>query len=585
MYKYLLVALNAKFIHSNLGIYSIEAYLKLHNPNLVVEKLESNINHNAAVILQGIYESGAEAVGFSTYIWNIEYVLLLVRNLRKLCPNVTIILGGPEVTYKAIRLMEEYPEIDFIIKGEGEKSSSELLQYLCRDMDMRTAKHGSRISKEVFSGEQPGATDCSEIPGLCYRNGGKIAENDDSSPMDMDELPFVYPNLGREFTENRIIYYESSRGCPFRCSYCLSSIGSDLKFRGLDKVKREMQYFLDNEVKQVKFVDRTFNAKKSHSLEILKYIKEHDNGVTNFHFEMEGDILSEEEIALLTSMRAGQVQLEIGVQTTNERTLREIRRFADTNKLEDNMRKLRTSGNMHLHLDLIAGLPFEDFSSFQASFNRVYAMKPDELQLGFLKVLDGSHMWEMEEKYKIKRFDTPPYEILSNHWIQYPELLILKAVEEMLEVYYNSRQFEESMTFLEGRFETAFAMYEAMAGYYKRRNLFPEKHNRMKRYEILYDFCCELLQSGKLSQADLKHLRDLLTIDLYKREKVKSGSPFCMQDRSRDPNYKELFRKECIKRGLKNHEAHLELLGNGRRVFFDYTRKSPLSNNAVYFYV
>ncbi len=563
MYKYLLVALNAKFIHSNLGIYSIEGYLKQHNPGLVVEKLESNINHNQGIILQDIYESAADAVGFSTYIWNIEYVLLLAKNLRKLRPNVKIILGGPEVSYKAVGLMEEYPEIDFIIRGEGEKVTSKLLRYLSRGDIAQAPKEKAK-----------------NIPGICYREGVKIMENAPAPAMDMDELPFVYPDLGTEFTKNRIIYYESSRGCPFRCSYCLSSIGSDLKFRSIDKVKKELQYFLDEKVPQVKFVDRTFNAKKSHSLEILNHIKAHDNGITNFHFEVEGDILSEEEIEILSSMRVGQVQLEIGVQTTNKRTLREIRRFADTQKLEENMRKLKAAGNIHLHLDLIADLPFEDFPSFRESFNRVYAMKPDELQLGFLKVLDGSYMWEMEKEYGIKRFDTPPYEILSNHWLAYTELMLLKDVEEVLAVYFNSRQFEESVEFLESKFDTPFAMYEAIARYYKEKDFFRIKHNRMQRYEILHDFCEELTDIGTLSEADFTYLKDLLITDICKREKMKSRPRFCAEDFSQGKEYKEIFRTECMKRGLKNHEAHLEILGDGEILYFDYTKRNPLNNNA-----
>lgn len=573
MYKYLLVAINAKYIHSNLGIYSIGAYLKQHNPNILVEKLECNINHNLDKILEDIYESKADAVGFSTYIWNSAYVLLLISNLKKLCPQIKIILGGPEVTYKARRLMESYPEIDVIIKGEGENISSMLLDVCSGEQNHQAIpNHQDMSNHEKMQG----------VPGICYRHKGVIFENQNPPPMDMDELPFVYPDLGKDFMEHRIIYYESSRGCPFCCSYCLSSIGSDLKFRSVEKVKKEIQYFLDNRVAQVKFVDRTFNAKKSRTLEILRYLKEMDNGITNFHFEIEGDILSAEEIDLLSGMRTGQVQLEIGVQTTNVKTLQEIRRFAKTEKLEENMRRLREKRNIHLHLDLIAGLPYETFDSFVQSFNRVYAMQPDGLQLGFLKVLDGSYMWEMEKEYGIVRFDTPPYEILCNRWISYSEILRLKAVEEMLEVYFNSRQFEESIRYLERLFPSAFAMFDSIASYYKKHHLFDAKHSRLGRYEILFDFITELYQTHLLEEQDVQDLRDTLLIDLYQREKVKSRPQFSPNDRSLSKEYKGRFRNECIHRGLKNHEAHLEVLTDGRLVFFDYTKKNPLSNNATF---
>lgn len=554
MYKYLLVAINAKYIHSNLGIYSIEAYIKKNNPRIHIERLESTINHNLDKILQAVYERKADAVGFSSYIWNIEYVLLLTKNLKKIAPHIKIILGGPEVSYKAEHILQEYPEVDIIIRGEGEQTSLEVIGAL--------EEHRA----------------IGDIAGITYRDEKGIHTNQDRAAMDMDELEFVYPYLEPEIIENRIVYYESSRGCPFRCSYCLSSIGSDLKFRTTDKVLKEIGYFLDNKVPQVKFVDRTFNAKRSHTLAILKYLKEHDNGITNFHFEIEGAIMSEEEIEAFGSLRKGQVQLEVGVQSTNVKTLREVRRFSDIPKLARIVARLREKQNIHLHLDLIAGLPYEDLSSFVNSFNEVYAMGPDELQLGFLKVLDGSHMSIMEKEYGIVRFDTPPYEILSNRWLSYRDILLLKGVEEVLEVYYNSHQFEESMAYLEERFASPFALYQGLATFYEEYHLFDNKQNRIRRYEILFDF----VRRTRIPDCSLEAFQDVLMIDLYKREKAKSRPNFGMEDRSMEKEYKEIFKMQCMKRGLKNHEAHLEVLQNGALVFFDYTKRNPISYNVEY---
>ncbi len=581
--KFLLVAVNAKYIHSNPAIYSLRAYageaLKEH-----IELAEYTINQSVQDILADIYSRRPEVIGLSCYIWNWRLIQELLRELPKLLPGTDIWLGGPEVSYDGERILGEYPRVKGIMVGEGEETFKELMEYY-------TSCKSSIGADTTLQG----------IPGL-YLHCGPTG---DREPVDMSRIPFLYSDLS--LFENRIIYYESSRGCPFRCSYCLSSIDKKLRFRDLSIVKRELQFFLDHGVKQVKFVDRTFNCNREHAMTIWQYISENDNGVTNFHFEISADILGEEELALLERMRPGLVQLEIGVQTANGNTLTAIRRFMNIERLEYVVGRLRRSHNVHLHLDLIAGLPYEGYESFGASFNRVYAMEPEQLQLGFLKVLKGSAMEEEAEKYGLVYQDMPPYEVLYTKWLTFEEVLRLKRIEEMVELYYNSNQFVYTLKFLEQAFETPFQMYEQLAAFYERKGYFKNSPARSYRYQVLLEFAKEYD-----SQYEPVY-RELLTYDMYLRENLKSRPEFAKDLTA----YKDMFRtfykqEEEQRKYLPAYEAydsrqlsrmtHLEsftypvwespnrnvtlLSVNGVKdegsylVLFDYQKRSPLTGEA-----
>ena len=492
--KFLLVALNAKYIHSNPALYSLRAYvgeeLQEH-----VEIAEYTINHAFADVLADIYKRKPDAIGLSCYIWNIEQMLELVTEFSKLMPQVPIWLGGPEVTYDAPGLLEKYPQLAGVMIGEGEATFRELLGYYVN-------RYGSEEGR------------LKAIPGLCLP-GGFTAPREQT---DISTLPFLYEDL--EQFQNRIIYYESSRGCPFRCSYCLSSIDKKVRLRDISVVKKELQFFLDQKVKQVKFVDRTFNCNHEHATTIWKYLLDNDNGVTNFHFEIAADLLNEEELELLGQMRSGLVQLEIGVQSTNPKTLEAIKRVMDVEKLERVVARINNGKNVHQHLDLIAGLPYEDYESFGWSFNRVYAMEPEQLQLGFLKVLKGSEMCERAAEYGINYTDKAPYEVLFTKWLSFEDILRLKRIEEMVELYYNSNQFVHTLRFLEQAFETPFALYEALADFYEKKGYFVNSPARSYRYQVLLEFACEY--DGQYEAM----YRELLTYDMYLRENLKSRPAF-----------------------------------------------------------
>lgn len=511
--KFLLVAINAKYIHSNPAIYSLKAYAG-ENYSEYVETAEYTINQSLEYILADIYKRKPDMIGFSCYIWNWNYVKMILSELPKLLPDTDIWLGGPEVTYDAGVIMEKYPELTGIMIGEGEKTFRELLMmYLSKD----------RVSE--------GPVDFHEVKGLCLHDG----YTEPRELTDLTEMPFLYDDHNNtEAFRNKIIYYESSRGCPYRCSYCLSSIDKRVRFRDIDVVKRELQFFLDNRVPQVKFVDRTFNCDHDHAMAVWQYIYEHDNNVTNFHFEISADILREDEITLLNKMRPGLVQLEIGVQSTNPDTIRAIHRVMDVDRLKKIVEAIRAGKNIHQHLDLIAGLPYEDYESFGKSFDDVYAMHPDQLQLGFLKVLKGSAMHEKAEEFGIRYLENPPYEVLYTKWLSYDDVLKLKAVEEMVELYYNSNQYTHTLPFLERLFKTPFSMFEALAKFYEENGFFTNSPARSYRYEVLLDFAKKYDAENEIVY------RELLTYDMYLRENLKSRPAFAC-DLMRI-NYKEAMR-------------------------------------------
>ena len=556
--KILLTAINAKYIHSNLAVYDLKAYSSDYDEHVILR--EYTINQPKDEILKDIYSSGADVVCFSCYIWNISFVRELIRDLVKILPKTAFWAGGPEVSYDAEKFLTEMPEMTGVMVGEGEKTFHDLLEFYIDGKDS-----------------------LEEISGIAYRTGDKIIHNGWRELMDLSAIPFVYEHL--EKFENRIIYYESSRGCPFSCSYCLSSIDKKLRFRDLELVKKELQFFLDHRVPQVKFVDRTFNCKHEHAMTIWKYILEHDNGVTNFHFEISADLLREEEMELMSQMRPGLIQLEIGVQSTNPETIRAIHRHMDLKKLEHCVNRVHSFRNIHQHLDLIAGLPYEDYDTFHQSFNDVYRMKPDQLQLGFLKVLKGSCMEKMTQECGLQYASAPPYEVLSTRWLPYRDVLVLKQIEEMVEVYYNSRQFCLTLGELEKAYDSPYEMFEVLADYYEKNHLFEVNHSRMARYEILWELLTELFPKKR------EVFRDLLMCDLYLRENIKSRPSFAPDPGEWKEETRRFFRKEeQSPHYLKYYEgydsrqmarmAHLERLSNGTYRLFDYKRRDPLSRNA-----
>lgn len=580
MMKFLLAAVNAKYIHSNPGIYSLKAYAERTRgdlfpegaglPSVHVEIGEYTINNQMEQILEDIYRRKPDMVGFSCYIWNIVPCLELVRDLHKVLPDTDIWLGGPEVSFDAPERLGREPEVLGIMKGEGEETFAALLNcYEKLGMSVRRSAGMSGCRDQEKKVEEFWQS-LSSLPAAAYRGkDGTIQDHPVRPVMDMSRIPFLYSRL--EGFENRIIYYESSRGCPFSCSYCLSSVDKSVRFRDLELVKRELDYFLENRVPQVKFVDRTFNCRKSHALEIWRHIKEHDNGVTNFHFEIAADLLDEEELELIGTMRPGLIQLEIGVQSTNPRTIREIHRVMDLERLKKVVARINAGHNVHQHLDLIAGLPWEDYSSFHRSFNEVYAMEPEQLQLGFLKVLKGSFMYEQAENYGLVYRDKPPYEVLSTKWLSYDDVLKLKGIENMVEVYYNSGQFTRTLKYLEDWWKDAFVLYEQLADYYEQRGLTGLNHSRLARYEILHDFVEERTEGDFLMGAE-----DTLMCDLYLRENAKSRPSFALDQSP----YKEKIRSLTPElRGLGTR-VHAEVLRSGKIMLFDYRKRDPLTHNA-----
>lgn len=556
--KVLLASIDSKYIHSNLAVRSLKAYAEKklceNGAFCDIEIAEYTINQQTNKVLADIYKHDADIIMFSCYIWNRSFMGKLLDDLAVVRPAVEIWLGGPEVSFNGEEILAEFSNVRGIMMGEGEETFVQLLQ---------------------------GHMEA----GVIYRDStGAIVCTPQREPLDMDQLPFVYEQLG-DF-ENRIMYYESSRGCPFRCSYCMSSVDKKLRFRSLDLVKKELKFFLDNKVQQVKFVDRTFNCDHDRTMEIWRFLKENDNGITNFHFEMAADILTDDEIELLSSLRPGQVQLEIGVQTTNPDTLKAIDRPMDFIKLCTNVAAVKAAGNVHLHLDLIAGLPCEDIDSFANSFNDVFALRPEQLQLGFLKVLKGSPIVDRCEEYGLRYTAAPPYEVLETKWISYDDLLKLKQVEEMVEVYYNSGQFSRTLELMVSRFDSAFEMFASLGEFYETKSLEMMNLSRNSRYEKLLEFGAEYLDVDKLLQS--------MILDYYSRENVKTRPAFLGEETVTKEFTKEFYSAESREhryltspeliecddpRTLRKY-THLEKTPEGY-LLFDYTRRDPLTNNAM----
>lgn len=562
--KILLAAVNAKYIHANLAVCSLQAYAGEHVKEADVEIAEYTINQQKDDILMDIYRRRADILCFSCYIWNLDYIEELVRDMAKLRPDMPIWLGGPEVSYDAPDVLARLPEVTGVMKGEGEETFAGLCRFYqgCEgDLGLRSLR------------------------GITFRDrDGTVRDNPWRPVMDLNDIPFVYHQM--ETFRNKIIYYESSRGCPFSCSYCLSSVDKQLRFRDLEKVRRELQFLIDQEVPQVKFVDRTFNCRHEHAAAIWKYIAEHDRGITNFHFEVAADLLSEEELEILGSMRPGLVQLEIGVQSTNPDTIREIRRTMDFGRVRGAVERIREKGNIHQHLDLIAGLPFEDMESFARSFGDVYALRPEQLQLGFLKVLKGSYMEEKKLEYGLVYKSRPPYEVLYTKWLSYEDMMRLKGIEEMVEVYYNSRQFTHTLEALEARYPSAFLMYDGLAGFYEEQGLGQVQHKRSARYEILLRYI-----TAEFPEEE-ERFRELLTYDYYLRENAKSRPEFAGEYKVSKEVLRTFYENEESQRrylpAYRDYDrnqmrkmTHLEYFAQkGIYVLFDYRERNALSRDA-----
>ena len=575
--KILLVAINAKYIHSNLAIYSLKAYAEkwletysglTSGQDAEIKLTEYTINQPIPDILMDIYRKKPDILCFSCYIWNMEHTEALVKEIAKLCPHMPLWLGGPEVSYDAVEVLGRLPQVKGIMKGEGEETFAKLCQIY--------ALQGQPVIDDSC---------LREVQGISYRDMKcGIQDNPWRQAIELGTVPFVYQNM--ETFQNKIIYYESSRGCPFSCSYCLSSVDKHLRFRDINLVKQELQFFLDQGVSQVKFVDRTFNCKHDHAIEIWRYIAEHDNGITNFHFEVAADIFNDEEMALLAAMRPGLVQLEIGIQSTNPDTIRAIQRTMDFAKVRNAVEKIRIGGNIHQHLDLIAGLPFEGIDSFAKSFDDVYSLKPEQLQLGFLKVLKGSGMERQKDAYGLVYQSRPPYEVLYTRWLSYEDVIRLKGIEEMVEVYYNSRQFVHTLEELGWKYPSAFTMYDKLNRFYEAYGYGGIKHKRCTRYEILLQYI------GEEHPQEQEYFRELLTYDYYLRENAKTRPEFAGEYKISKEDVRAFYEKEETERKYlpaygaydrnqmrkMSHLEYFELMG--KCVLFDYKERNVLSQDA-----
>lgn len=588
--KFLLTAINAKYIHSNLAVHTLKAYAadKFKNPEFwpesrrkpVIEIAEYTINQTMEKILMDIYRKNPDVVFFSCYIWNRQETEKLIIDLGKIKPDLDIWIGGPEVTFDSAKILESLQNVKGVVRGEGEEIFFDIIKtYREEDIVGSTGKR-TGFDEEMMN-----------IRGVDFRDSSnEIIIMPEHRIMDLSDVPFPYDTLD-EF-ENRIIYYESSRGCPFRCSYCLSSVEKTLRFRNIDLVKKELQYFIDKKIPQVKFIDRTFNCDREHAEKIWKFIGEHDNGITNFHFEIAADLITDEQLEFLKSLRPGQVQFEIGVQSTNKNTLNEINRPMDFARLSEVVSSIKKFNNIHMHLDLIAGLPFEDITSFRQSFNDVFSLRPEQLQLGFLKVLKGSPMEKKCWEYGLKYTQQPPYEVLETKWISYDDLIQLKMIEEMVEVYYNSGQFMNTIEFLLEKNDDAFGMFESLAHWYDENGFMMLNLSRNQRYENLLKFAEEYIGESEIHEIIKSNLMQALIRDYYSRENAKNRPSFLGEYTIEKSFAKEFYSVEAREHKYLSSEkcmvddprilrnlTHLEML-DGKYCIFDYTRRDPMNNNA-----
>lgn len=492
--KTIFTALNAKYIHSSLALRSIKKYCAKFG--IDIDVAEFTINNSEDFIFSEIYKMKPDVIGFSCYIWNMEMILNIASVLRKILPEIKIIFGGPEVSYEFDYILEN-KLADIIIVGEGEKTAFELISFL--------------------DSKNNAVSNLDEIDGIAYLENDNVVVTKPRKPIELDELPFVYDDFSMDELQNKIIYYEASRGCPYRCQYCLSSVEQGVRFLSRERVFSDLKFFIDKKVKQVKFVDRTFNCNKKFAIDIWNFLIDNDNGVTNFHFEVSADILDDEMFAVLKTARKQLFQLEIGVQSTNLDTLSAIQRKTDLYDLFAKVLKIKGFKNIHQHLDLIAGLPFENYSSFAKSFDDVYSVYPEQLQLGFLKLLRGSGLRRDAEKYGIVYNDKAPYEVLYTKEVSFDEMMMLKYIEKMVETYYNSGKCINTVKYIVKKFGSAFLFFETLAKYWVDHKYHEVSHNKMKLYTILYEFC-----SLHIVDNEIDILKDILKFDLFLNDNIKN---------------------------------------------------------------
>lgn len=561
MKKVILAALNAKYIHSNLALRYLSRFQN-NNQKHHVETMEFTINQRLDFIAEELFRKQPDVVLFSCYIWNVEMLRQLCPILKKIMPDCVIGFGGPEVSYESETFLGENPAVDFVMRGEGELVFTKYLEHL----------------------DAGNPATLGEIESLTYRQNGEIFSTPQMHPMDLALLPFPYEDDFSD-VQNQIIYYESSRGCPYHCGYCLSSVENGVRFVPLDKVLPDLQKFLDKNVPQVKFIDRTFNCKKSHAMAIWKYLHEHDNGVTNFHFEITADLIDQETIDFLKTVRKGLFQFEIGVQSTNPQTIRAINRNVDFAALSEIVQQIKDGGNIHQHLDLIAGLPYEDYDSFGRSFNDVYALHPEQLQLGFLKVLKGSMLHQKQKEFEIVYHDTAPYEVLTTHELPYADTLRLKYVEEMVETYYNSGRFLHTLAYLVPLYESPFAFFEALSQFWVGENYHYLGLSKMGLFDVLWRF---VEQNPKVEK---RKLQWEMKFDIALHEKPKK-LPAWLTVTNEEQWHDKVFAfygnpdlwQKCLPHYKSNKEAlrqtHLEVFGDEKQkaVLFDYGKRDLLGN-------
>ena len=561
MKKVILAALNAKYIHSNLALRYLSRFQN-NNQKHHVETMEFTINQRLDFIAEELFRKQPDVVLFSCYIWNVEMLRQLCPILKKIMPDCVIGFGGPEVSYESETFLRENPAVDFVMRGEGELVFTKYLEHL----------------------DAGNPATLGEIESLTYRQGDEIFSTPQMHPMDLALLPFPYEDDFSD-VQNQIIYYESSRGCPYHCGYCLSSVENGVRFVPLDKVLPDLQKFLDKNAPQVKFIDRTFNCKKSHAMAIWKYLHEHDNGVTNFHFEITADLIDQETIDFLKTVRKGLFQFEIGVQSTNPQTIRAINRNVDFAALSEIVQQIKDGGNIHQHLDLIAGLPYEDYDSFGCSFNDVYALHPEQLQLGFLKVLKGSMLHQKQKEFEIVYHDTAPYEVLTTHELPYADTLRLKYVEEMVETYYNSGRFLNTLAYLVPLYESPFAFFEALSQFWVGENYHYLGLSKMGLFDVLWRF---VEQNPKV---DKRKLQWEMKFDIALHEKPKK-LPAWLTVTNEEQWHDKVFAfygnpalwQKCLPHYKSNKEAirqtHLEVFGDEKQkaVLFDYGKRDLLGN-------
>lgn len=545
MKKIVLTAINSQYVHLNVAVRYLKKYVE-KNSDIKLDIYETNINNQLMNIIKDLFEKQPDTIIFSTYIWNKEYVFSITKELKKILPDVKIALGGPEVSYEWDKIMAENQEIDYIFTGEGEKV---LLNFFTKDI--------------------------SEVKGVVYREGERLKYNGIEPLIEnLDIIPFPYDDEELQ-DRTKIFYYESSRGCPFNCSYCMSSIDKSVRYYSIDRTKEDLKRFIDSPIKLLKFVDRTFNLSKEKYMAIWRFLLENYREGITFHFEINANIFDDETLDFLETVPKGYFQFEIGVQTIDAQAMKSIGRINKLEKLEHNIRRI--SRNIHLHLDLIAGLPYETYDKFRESFDYVHRLKPEMIQLGFLKLLKGTKMYDEREKYGYKYFSKPPYEVFSNEFISFAEMVKLKNLEKVLDFYYNSEKFPESVQWIiENHYESAFSFYEDVAEYFDKRGYLKVSHKESTLFTLLYEFYLDKgLKDREIFVEYLKYDYLMLGKTGFYPEWFKSEKDGELYDELiRERNYKS------IREGHKNSELERFSYNIFTKefediyVFFDYRDRS-----------